>query len=104
MLSWVLRVHTRAVASALPACLHAGEPRLGRPPKPSPSQHLASPSTQKQEAGKSAGMLTLAVPPSVAQRGSFPAANAMFDGFGAGGGLTYHKAGLMLAKHKQAQQ
>lgn len=34
----------------------------------------------EQEAGKSAGMLTLGVPPSVAQRGGFSAADALFDG------------------------
>lgn len=33
-----------------------------------------------QEAGKSAGMLTLGVPPSVAARGGFSAADAIFDG------------------------
>ncbi|KAI7835411.1 hypothetical protein COHA_010685 [Chlorella ohadii] len=52
------------------------------------------------EAGKSAGMLTLGVPPSVAQRGGFSAADALFDGYGPGGGLTWHKAKLMLQKHQ----
>jgi beta-phosphoglucomutase-like phosphatase (HAD superfamily) len=55
------------------------------------------------EAGKSAGMLTLGVPPSVAQRGGFSAADAIFDGYGPGGGLTWHKAKLMLQKHQDRQ-
>ena len=49
------------------------------------------------EAGKTAGMLTLAVPPSAAQRGGF-SADAIFDGYGAGGGLTWRKAKLILEK------
>lgn len=53
------------------------------------------------EAGKSVGMLTLGVPPSVAARGGFSAADALFDGYGPGGGLTWHKAKIMLAKKQQ---
>jgi hypothetical protein len=51
-----------------------------------------------QEAAKSAGMLALAVPPNVASRGGFSAADAVFDGYGAGGGLTWRKAKLLLRK------
>lgn len=56
-----------------------------------------------QEAGKSVGMLALGVPPSVAMRGGFSAADAIFDGFGAGGGLTWRKARLILDR-RNAQQ
>ncbi|KAL4437025.1 hypothetical protein ABPG75_004164 [Micractinium tetrahymenae] len=55
------------------------------------------------EAGKSVGMLALGVPPSVAMRGGFSAADAIFDGFGAGGGLTWRKARLMLHRRNQQQ-
>lgn len=55
------------------------------------------------EAGKSVGMLALGVPPSVAMRGGFSAADAIFDGFGAGGGLTWRKARLILDR-RNAQQ
>ncbi|PSC67069.1 haloacid dehalogenase-like hydrolase domain-containing protein [Micractinium conductrix] len=51
--------------------------------------------------GKSVGMLTLGVPPSVAMRGGFSAADAIFDGFGAGGGLTWRKARLILDKRNE---
>ena len=47
------------------------------------------------------GMLTLGVPPSVAMRGGFSAADAIFDGFGAGGGLTWRKARLILDKRNE---
>jgi len=47
-------------------------------------------------------MLTLGVPPSVSMRGGFSAADAIFDGFGAGGGLTWRKARLMLDKRNAA--
>lgn len=57
-----------------------------------------------QEAGKTAGMLTLGVPPSVAMRGGFSAADGIFDGYGAGGGLTWRKAKLMLQKMQAGQQ
>lgn len=56
-----------------------------------------------QEAGRSAGMLALAVPPSVAMRGGFAAADAVFDGYGAGGGLTWWKAKLLLQKKRMAE-
>ncbi|EFN59021.1 hypothetical protein CHLNCDRAFT_137701 [Chlorella variabilis] len=55
------------------------------------------------EAGRSAGMLALAVPPSVAMRGGFAAADAVFDGYGAGGGLTWWKAKLLLQKKRMAE-
>jgi hypothetical protein len=54
-----------------------------------------------QEAAKSAGMLALAVPPSVAMRGGFAAADAVFDGYGAGGGLTWYKTKLLLEKRQR---
>jgi hypothetical protein len=54
-----------------------------------------------QEAGKSAGMLALGVPPGVASRGGFSAADAIFDGYGAGGGLTWAKANLILNKRRE---
>lgn len=56
-----------------------------------------------QEAGKSAGLLSLAIPPSVAKRGGFAAADAMFDGYGAGGGLTWRKAKLLLEKKQRLE-
>jgi hypothetical protein len=54
------------------------------------------------EAGKGVGMFVAGVPPSLAQRGGFAAADASFDGFGAGGGLTWRKAKAMLeSKNKK---
>lgn len=52
------------------------------------------------EAGKGAGMLVAGVPPSLAARGGYAAANAMFDGFGSGGGLTWRKAKAMMEARK----
>ena len=36
-------------------------------------------------------MLTLAVPPPVAKRGSYQHANSRYDGYGAGGGLRWRQ-------------
>lgn len=55
------------------------------------------------EAVKSVGMLALGVPPSVAMRGGFSAADAIFDGFGPGGGLTWKKAKLILEKRNSSR-
>ena len=43
------------------------------------------------QAGRGAGLLTLAVPPPVAKRGSYQYANARYDGYGAGGGLMWRQ-------------
>lgn len=52
------------------------------------------------ESAKTAGMLAAAVPPSLAARGGYTAADVSFDGFGPGGGVTWRKLKAML----QAQQ
>lgn len=52
------------------------------------------------EAAKGAGMMVAGVPPSLAARGGYAAADAMFDGFGAGGGLTWRKTKAMLDARK----
>lgn len=43
-----------------------------------------------------AGAVSLAVPAGLAQRGSFPGAMSTFDGFGAGGGLTWNRVVALL--------
>lgn len=70
---------------------------------PPPSHGLPPLVPRLQEAGKSVGMLSLGVPPSVAMRGGFSAADAIFDGFGAGGGLTWRKARLILDRRNEQQ-
>lgn len=53
--------------------------------------------------GKSVGLLVAAVPPSLAARGGYGSADAQFDGFGAGGGVTWRKLRAMLeARRPQA--
>jgi beta-phosphoglucomutase-like phosphatase (HAD superfamily) len=54
------------------------------------------------EAGKGVGMFVAGVPASRGKRGGFSAADGSFDGFGAGGGLTWRKAKTMLeSKNKK---
>lgn len=48
------------------------------------------------EAGKGVGMFVAGVPASRSKRGGFSAADGSFDGFGAGGGLTWRKAKTMM--------
>lgn len=52
-------------------------------------------------AAKSAGLLVAAVPPSLAARGGYESADAQFDGFGAGGGVTWRKLRSMLEAKPQ---
>lgn len=78
-------------------------PDRGSTPQPG-RRHFAPTLLLTQEAGKSAGMLTLGVPPSVAMRGGFSAADGIFDGYGAGGGLTWRKARIMHEKHAEKQR
>ena len=52
------------------------------------------------EAAKGVGMLVAGVPPSLAKRGGYSAMDAGFDGFGAGGGLTWRKVKAMVEAKK----
>ena len=54
-------------------------------------------------AAKSCGVLVAGVPPSLAKRGGYSAMDAGFDGFGAGGGLTWRKAKIMLDARKNKE-
>lgn len=56
------------------------------------------------EAAKGVGMLVAGVPPSLAARGGYSAMDAGFDGFGAGGGLTWRKAKAMLESKKKREE
>lgn len=62
------------------------------------------------EAAKTAGLMAAAVPPSLAARGGYSAADASFDGYGAGGGVTWRKLKAMMqaraaeAERRQQQQ
>lgn len=59
------------------------------------SSALVAVSNSLMSSAKGAGLLTCAVPPSLQARGGYTAADGMYDGFGAGGGLTW---GRMLRK------
>lgn len=48
------------------------------------------------EAAKGAGLYVAGVPPSLAARGGYSAMDAGFDGFGAGGGLTWRRLRSIL--------
>jgi hypothetical protein len=50
------------------------------------------------QAGRSAGMMSVAVPPALSARGSFGSADAVFDGFGPGGGITWRRLQGMLSR------
>ncbi len=50
------------------------------------------------QATRSAGMLSVAVPPALSARGTFSNADAFFDGFGPGGGITWRRLEGLLAK------
>lgn len=50
------------------------------------------------QAARSAGMLSVAVPPALSARGVFSSADATFDGFGPGGGITWRRLEALLAK------
>ena len=61
-----------------------------------PRSALVAASHSLMEDAKGAGVLTAGVPPSLAARGGYSAMDAHFDGFGAGGGLTWRKLKGML--------
>eukprot|EP00803_Ostreobium_quekettii_P000780 evm.model.scf_68EXC.9 EVM.evm.TU.scf_68EXC.9 scf_68EXC:123378-131661(+) len=48
------------------------------------------------QTASAAGAVSLAVPAGLSRRGSFPDAAAVFDGFGAGGGLTWNRVAALL--------
>ena len=58
---------------------------------------LVAASHSLMEAAKGAGLATAGVPPSLMARGGYAAMDWGFDGFGAGGGLTWRKLKSMLA-------
>jgi hypothetical protein len=53
------------------------------------SSVLVAVSNSLMSSAKGAGLYTCAVPPSLQARGGYTAADGMYDGFGAGGGLTW---------------
>jgi hypothetical protein len=55
------------------------------------------------QAAKGAGMLSCAVPAHLSARASRSNADAVFDGFGAGGGATWARISGMLARRRDAQ-
>ena len=52
------------------------------------------------QAGAAAGVLSVAVPARLSARREFPAAHARFDGFGAGGGLSWSRLEALLLKQR----
>ena len=52
------------------------------------------------QAGAAAGVLSVAVPAGLSARREFPAAHARFDGFGAGGGLSWSRLEALLLKQR----
>lgn len=50
------------------------------------------------QAARSASVLATVVPPAMSAQGAFSNANAKFDGFGPGGGVTWRRLEAMLKK------
>ena len=50
------------------------------------------------QAAKQAGVASIAVPPPLSARGTFPDADYAFDGFGPGGGITWRRVDALLTK------
>jgi hypothetical protein len=61
-----------------------------------PDSVLVAANHSIMEAGKGVGMWVAGVPPALFKKGGFGAADATFDGFGSGGGLTWRKAKAMV--------
>ena len=51
------------------------------------------------QVAKEAGVVSIAVPPPLSARGTFPYADYSFDGFGPGGGITWRRTAGILDKH-----
>ena len=51
------------------------------------------------QVAKEAGVVSIAVPPPLSARGTFPHADYSFDGFGPGGGITWRRTASILDKH-----
>jgi len=62
---------------------------------------LVAVSNSLMSSAKSAGLFTCGVPPSLQGRGGYTAADGIFDGFGAGGGLTWRRLSKSLAARRQ---
>lgn len=60
------------------------------------SSALVAVSNGLMECAKGAGLFTAGVPPSLTARGGYTAMDASFDGFGAGGGLTWKRLSRAL--------
>jgi len=60
------------------------------------SSVLVAVSNSLMSSAKGAGLFTCAVPPSLQARGGYTAADGMYDGFGAGGGLTWSRVQRQL--------
>ena len=61
---------------------------------------LVAVSNSLMSSAKSAGLFTCGVPPSLQGRGGYTAADGIFDGFGAGGGLTWRRLESKLAARR----
>ena len=53
------------------------------------------------QAAKQAGVASIAVPPPLSARGTFPDADYAFDGFGPGGGITWRRVDALLTKQSE---
>ena len=62
---------------------------------------LVAVSNSLMSSAKSAGLFTCGVPPSLQGRGGYTAADGIFDGFGAGGGLTWRRLESKLAARRR---
>lgn len=66
------------------------------------SSAMVGVSNSLMSSAKSAGLYTCGVPPSLQARGGYTAADGLFDGFGAGGGLTWRRLQSKLAERVAA--
>lgn len=69
----------------------------------SKSSALVAVSNGLMESAKGAGMFTAGVPPSLAARGGYTAMDAGYDGFGAGGGLTWRRLNSILDSRMKSE-
>jgi hypothetical protein len=92
----LLRGRAGALSAALFASLVAGAGAA-----PARSAAVAA-GHSAMEAARGAGLLVAGVPPSFAARGSFAAADAAFDGFGSGSGLSWRRLAAMLEAREAA--
>lgn len=68
------------------------------------SSALVAVSNGLMECAKGAGLFTAGVPPSLTARGGYTAVDASYDGFGAGGGLTWKRLSRALESRMNANE